>query len=352
MPFTAQQIITGSTYTLASYQRTAPVDQINVEHVALDWLVKNKKPSNFGNGSFKEPVFYQNSSNYQNYSGADQVTYNERDPAKWTDFSYYSNHDGFWFDEDRLIANGIHLSDDGESSMPTQAEKDQLINLLDTSYTALKAGIQEQMAFELYRDGSQSTKACPGFEHIVDWTPAVGTVGGIDSATYTWWQNNASLAIAADTNLLAGTNQMEAMWRACRRYGGVKPNKLICGAAFLDAFRKNAAVTVSRQLNDGGNSKGGVSIDPSLENVYFHGIPLEWDPTLEALDTLLGTTTRTKTCYMLNDTRIRLRPLPGEWMRNRKADKMPDRYVYYFGQTSKYGLTSDKRNALAVLQIA
>jgi hypothetical protein len=81
-------------------------------------------------------------------------------------------------------------------------------------------------------------------------------------------------------------------------------------------------------------------------------VPIVWDPTFEALDALLSTTTQTKTAYFLNSRAIKLRPVKGEWMRDRKPERLPDRYVHYFAKTSKYGLTTDKRNALAVLSIA
>ena len=87
MPFTSAQLVTGANYTLNTYERKEPIDQINVQHVALDWLVRNKQDSLYGNGYHKEPLYYQNSSNYQNYFGADQVTYNERDPAMWAEFA-------------------------------------------------------------------------------------------------------------------------------------------------------------------------------------------------------------------------------------------------------------------------
>lgn len=349
MPFTAGQLTTGASYTLDTYERTDPLDQVNTKHVLLDWLIKNKKPNTFGNGYLKLPLYYQNSSNYQNYFGADQVTYNEKDPAKWAEFPHYNFHDGFWFDEDRLAANGIVMTDDA-NAVPTMTEKEQLIDLLKISYRALKEGIHEQLAYEMYRDGSQSTKACPGIENIVDWDTAAGTVGGIDQATYTWWKNNTSTSIAADTNLVAGTNQMEVMWRACMRYGGSIPDKIVCGAGFYDALRKNSTTAILRQVNDGGLKKGGASMDAAVSDLYFHGIPVEWDPTLDALDTLLSTTTRTDTCYFLNSKHINLVPMKGHWMMNRKPERLPDRYVHYFGLTSKYSLVSNRRNALAILQ--
>lgn len=345
MAFTTAQIAQGATYSLATFDKKAPIDQINLQHVTLDYLIKNKKVSTFGNGSHREPLHVDNGSNYQNYAGADQVTYNERDPSKWTDFTYYSHHDGFWFDEDRLIAAGIHISDDA-GTMPTASEKESLINLLEQSHRALREGIQEQLAFELLRDGSQSTKACPGLAHIIDPTPAVGTVGGIDAATYTWWQNNANLGITA-ANVIT---EMEETYKAVRKYGGLLPDFIPCGQAFYDNYVAQSVSAVQRHQAVQG--KTGAIMDPSVEAVNFHGIPLVWDPTFEALDTLLGTTTQTKMAYFLNKSAITLRPLKGQWMRDRKPESLPDRYVTYFAKTSKYGLTSNRRRALAVLSIA
>lgn len=345
MAFTTAQITTGANYSLATWAKQEPVDQINVKHVTLDYLVKNKEVSTFGNGSHKEPVFVANGSNYQNYSGADQVTYNERDPVRWTDFSYYSSHDGFWFDEDRLIAAGIELAE-GSDVVPTASEKTALVNLLGQSYRALRSGYQENLAFELLRDGSQSTKACPGLTHLISLTPNTGAVGGINAGTSAYWRNNANLNITA-ANVI---EEMEETYKNCQMYGGELPDFIPCGRAFYENYVAQSISAVQRHQAMQGRT--GATMDPTIDAVNFHGIPLKWDPTFEALDALLGTTTWTKTAFFLNRNRAKLRPLKGHWMRNRKPEGTPDRYVTYFGMTSKYGLTSDKRNALAVLSIA
>ena len=220
--------------------------------------------------------------------------------------------------------------------------------------TLMQAGIRDILVIttpqdapgfqQLLRDGSQSAKACPGLSHIISTTPTTGTVGGIDAATYTYWRNNANTGIvAADV-----VDEMQTTWDACRRYGGRLPKFIPCGQAFLDNYRTQANAVVNRQIM---NTKGGVTIDPSTGALFFHGVPLQWDPTFEELDTLLGTSTWTKTALFLNDA-VKFRPLKGQWMRDRKPQNLPDRYVTYFGRTCKYSLTSDQRNALAVLSIA
>jgi hypothetical protein len=347
MPFTPAQLVTGATYSLQTYERQEPIDQINIKHRLLEWLIKNKKDANYGNGALRTPIYYNNGSNTQNYFGADQVTYNERDPNQWTTWNYYNLHDGFWFDEDRLIAAGIYLTDDTQG-IPTAQEKESLIDLLAQSYRAMKNSMQEHLSFEYYRDGTQSTKAAPGLEAIVDWTPAVGVVGGIDSAPNTWWRNNAILAVAA-ANLI---DQMEVLWRNCMKYGGIMPNAIFCGSAFHDALRQQAGLTINRELTNGGNLKGGVTLDPGTNALFFHGVQVIWDPALDALDTLLTTTTRSKTCYFLNDTSLQLRPVRNNWMVNRRPERLPDRYVHYFGRTAKYGLVANQRNSLGIIQLA
>lgn len=344
MPFTAAQLASGANYALDAYQKKEPIDQINFQHKTLDWLIKNKEESSFGNGAFREPLHVDNGSNYQNYFGADQVTYNERDPSLWTSFPWYNIHDGFWFDEDRLLAAGIHIGDGGEA--PTRAEKEALNNLLKQSYRGLKDGMQENLAYDLLRDGSQSTKACPGLASIVDPSPSTGTVGGLNAATYTWWRNNANLTVtAADI-----VEEMEESLAAVIRYGGRMPTFIPCGRAFYDNFLEVSASKVQRHIAM--QQKGGTALDPSITGANFHGIPLVWDPTFEALDTLLGTSTQTKTAYLLNEQDIKLRPVKGEWMKDRKPERLPDRYVHYFGRTAKFSLTTAKRRGLAVVSIA
>ena len=347
MPFTAGQLISGSNYSLKTYQKEDPIDQINTAHRTLDWLVKNKEVSTFGNGVHKEPIYKSNDGNYQNYFAADQVTYDERDPVIWTEFPWYNNHEGFWFDEDRLVAAGIYMTEE-DGAIPTAQEKETLIDLLKVSYTSMKNDLQANLALELLRDGSQSTKACPGLAALIGPTPSSGVVGGIDPAVSTYWQNNVALAVTG-TAIVA---TMETTLQNCMRYGGKMPDFIVAGQAFINNYRVQAGVTINRQLMNQGNAKGGVSLDAGVTDLYFHGIPIIWDPDFETLDTVLSTTTQTKTCYFLNSKSIKLRPVKNFWMLNKKPETLPDRYVYYFAQRSKYSLTVNQRNDMAVISIA
>lgn len=349
MPITANQLALGANYQLELYAKNDPVDQITSEKPLFQWLVSKKEDTAGANTYFNEKVRVANDSNYQNYYGDDQVTYNRRDPVRLAKFPWANFHDGFGLNEDELAANGITMTDDSEASV-SSAEQFQIVNLLKQNYMALKEGVQVAFDLEIHQDGSQNTKAIPGLDYLVSTTPTTGTVGGIDAAVATWWRNNASMGIslASAGNL---TQKMEEMWRACRLYGGMTPDKIFVGAYFLDKYRAEFNATVVRQSQTGGKASDG---DVAINDLYFHGIKLEWNPSFEAVDTEVGSITYpwTKRCYFLNSKTIKLRPLSGHWMVNRKPPRMYDRYVHYFGMTSKYRLTTSKRNANAVLSAA
>ena len=349
MAFTQEQFIRGMNYSLETHDRKEPVDQITPKYRLLDWLIRNKTETVFGNGVFKQPLFIDASGNAQNYFGADQVTYNERDPNRWTSWNYYNLHDGFWFDEDRLLAAGIRISDDGEEA-PTAGEKTQLIDLLKQSHRALRLGMQRHLAFEAILDGSQSAKAMPGLTHVVSTTPATGVVGGVNAATQEYWRNNINLNIDPSTDDVV--EEWESTWDDVTRYGGTVTDAIFVGEAMYQAFLEASNAIVSRHVNDGGNKRGGVSLDPSTNNLFFHGVPVVKDPTFSELDAELGGDTYSKMAFFLSKDALKFRPVKGEWMRNRKPERLPDRYVHYWGRTAKYSMTTDQRNGLAVLTLA
>lgn len=360
MPISAAQLALGVNYQLEAYSKDDPIDQIGQERPLLNWLLSKKKVTGGGNEYFNEKVRKSYDSNYQNYRDDQQVSYNRRDTVRLAKFPWASFHDGFGLNEDELARNGIILTDDSEAQM-TDAEEVQIVNLLEENFTALKEGAQENFDLEVHLDGSQDPEAVVGLDGLISTTPAVGAVGGIDPAlaANAYWRNNVNLAINTGT---AGvlTAAMQTTWRACARYGkGGPPDFILAGSAFVDAYIKDATLTQNRQLmitGKGGtpNISASVGTGQVATGAYFNGVQIMWDPTFDTLDDLLGAITYPwkKRCYFLNSKFITLRPLQGHWMVNRKPPRVYDRYVHYWGLTSKYRITVKKRNAHAVLSIS
>jgi hypothetical protein len=358
MPFTTEQLAYAGAAAINYFLRNDPVDQINVAHPLLKKLMEGKKPYVGGLQYVVEQLRYSNDSNFQSYFGDQQVTYNRKRTLQQAKFTWGAFHDGFGLNEDELAQNGITMTDD-KSSVPTDAEKVQLTNLLEENTETLKLGFQAAFDQMIHLDGTQSSTNIPGLDNLVSTTPtAAATIGGLDQSIYSWWQNNANTGISTSTsgNL---TQQMEISWRDCTRYGGMAPDYILVGESFLDAYRKDATATVNRTIFIKDADKDGV---PALSSsvgtgiatgLYFKNVEILWDPVMTQLDALYNPSILwEKRCYFLNSKFIKLRPIQGHWMVTRTPPRVYDRYVHYWALTAKAALTTGKRNAHAVLSIA
>lgn len=358
MSFTTEQLAYAGNAAINYFLRNDPIDNVNVAHPLLKKLMAGKKPYVGGLQYVVEQLRYSNDSNFQSYFGDQQVTYNRKRTLQQAKYTWGAFHDGFGLNEDELAQNGITMTDD-KSSVPTDAEKVQLTNLLQENSETLKLGFQENFDQMIHLDGSQSATNIPGLDALVSTTPTASlVVGGLDQSVYSWWQNTAITGISTSTagNL---TQQMEIAWRDCTRYGGFAPDMILCGEAFLDAYRKDAGLTVNRTVFfKNASSKGGAEMDSSIgtgtdTGLYFKNVEVQWDPVMTQLDALYAPSIPwEKRCYFLNSRFLQLRPIQGHWMITRTPPRVYDRYVHYWALTAKAALTTGKRNAHAVLSIA
>lgn len=351
MPFNSTQLETGANYQLDYYLKNDPIDQVNHALPLYSALMQRKKDTVGGNQYEVEQIRIGNSSSYQNYFGDEQVTYGKKDTVRQAKFPWANFHDGFGVDEDTLAANGITLTDNNADAVPSADEKVRLTDLMKENFETLKLGIQNAFARELYQDGTQDADAVAGLAAMISLTPNTGTYGGINAATAAYWRNHASTNIATGT-VGTLTKEMEAIWRACGLRGGQYPTHIFCGSKFFDAYKADANAINARQIVV--PQRGGITQDASTTGLYFNGIEVVWDPTLDLLDEEAGTSggERAKRAYFLNLNTIKLKPLKGHWMVRRKPPRVYDRYVHYWAMTSKYRFTCNKRNANAVLSIA
>jgi hypothetical protein len=356
MSFTPEQLSYASNAVINYFLRNEPIDQINIDRPWVRKLMEGKKPYVGGLQYVVEQLRYQNDSNFQSYFGDQQVTYNRKRTLQQAKYTWGSFHDGFGLNEDELTQNGIIMTDD-KSSVPTEAEKVQLTNLLQENTETLRLGFQENFDYMLHRDGTHSATDIPGLDLLVSTTPTVSqVVGGLDQSVFPWWQNTSITGISTGTagNL---TQQMEVAWRNTIRYGGHKPDYIACGELFLDAYRLDTKATVNRTVYMKDNAEP-TKLDGSVgegvkTGLYFKNVELIWDPVMTVMDQLDSPTIPwEKRCYFLNSRFIKLRPIQGHWMINRTPPRVYDRYVHYFALTAKAALTTGKRNAHAVISIA
>lgn len=351
MPFTTDQLDRISAYVIPTHLKKKPIDQITKDMPLFKWLLAHKENWDGMGGYVTEPLRVTNDSNGQDYWAADQVTYNSRDPLKRTNWKWYNYHQGFGFDEDTLKANGITISDDS-STVASADEKRRLNNLYAESVESMRLGTQEDLDLRFHLDGSQSTKAGPGLDFLVSLTPNTGTAGGLNAANFPFWRNNTALDISVATPAAGRINAaMKKMWRANVLHGGRRPDGIFAGQRALERLEaENRAI---HHVNVQASGRSATDFDGAVGDTRFNKVPVIHDPTFELLDQLYGplSTPWTDRIYMLNSDTLRLRPLEGDWMRQRKPKRAYDRYVHYSAMTSKYALTVGQRNAQAVLSI-
>jgi len=355
MPFTAAELAIAGESSIDHNLKTKLTDQVNTERPLLKKLKAKQKTWGGGKENVTEGLRVSNGANFQWYIGSQIVSYNKRDNVKRVKFPYRSAHDGFSLDEDRLIQNGIQLDENGKGKNYSDAEKVQLSNLLDEEVDALSLGFDEKFDQSLHLDGSQDADALVGLDAIISLTPSTGTIGGIDASTKVYWRNHAATGLTTTTTTGTIVDKMEAAWKACIRNGGM-PDFILAGTDFIDGYRKFMMTTYGRvnygaqetKSVDGGSGMNGV--DTGLR---FNNVPIIWDPVFQELDTIYAPATPwEKRCYFINTKHLCLRPIEGHDMKTRKPPRVYNQYEQYWGLTWKGALTTNRRNAHAVLAIA
>lgn len=350
MAFTAAEIQTLGFVTIDNYLKNKPIEQIAYDKPWLKKLMAKKKPTVAGKQYIVEQVKKGYGSNIQAVKGDTTVTYNKRDNVRQASYGWTGYHAGLQINEDMLASNGIIVTDDQkQAKSATKSEVVQLTNLLKDQMSDLHEGFNEDLDLRLLRDGTASADDIVGLDALVSRTPAVGTVGGIDAAANTYWRNLAKASLASATII----EEMEKTYRDVLRFNG-KPDFIMAGGKAIDVFRAGAKAEESRYVVLGAGGEA-ASLDPSITNLQFHGIPVLYNPSFDQNDDLLTPAAAdewSKRIYMLSCKNICLRPIEGHDGIARNPARESGNYIHRWAHTWKGALTMNKRNAHAVFTIS
>lgn len=334
--------------SLDEYLRNTPVDQIGTERPLLKKLMGGRKMFLGARQNVVENIRKDYGSNFSWAYGEDAVVFNKRNTTEQAAFPWRRAVDGLYIDYDRLYGAGIKVREGARGQYKLeQNEKVQLLNLLDEQMESLREGFFEKLDLEFHRAGTHDTDAVTGLDALIDTTPAVGVVGGIDQATALYWRNYAKTGIVTTTK---GTllNEMEAAWRKCIRNGG-SPDFILAGGKFIDAYRSELTVT---QNADAGKAKaldGGVGTGVNT-GLYFKGVEIIWDPQFETLDALeVPAIEWEKRCYFINSKHMKYRD---DDMDIVTPIRPHDVLAMYAMVNLRCAISVNRRNAQAVLAIA
>ena len=197
-------------------------------HNALLRKLKDKGKINTVSGGYEiaRPIEYAENNTYQRYSGYDQLNTGASDVLTTVRFDM------------QQIA--LHVTASGREIRMNMGSKERMIDLVKTRRAnALRTG-SNQFSVDLYGSGAL-TNQIGGLANIIQ-TNGQGTVGGIDSSTWTMWRNRfremtgtnlaGSPSVANAASMKA---DMNATWLGLNR-GADKPDLIVMSHDFYALF--------------------------------------------------------------------------------------------------------------------
>lgn len=150
-----------------------------------------------------------------------------------------------------------------------------LASLLDTRMKQLNRTFDLIIGNEIFSDGTNfGGKSFVGLALGISTTPTTGAVGGLDPATWPFWQNNAATSFGsfAANGPNGTTDAWITTWNNCTD-GDQKPNFTISAQNVWEYYQRtcNAPVRFVRPGSQGGTA------DVTWESLEYMGRPWYWD---------------------------------------------------------------------------
>lgn len=347
MPFTTQELENIANAAIDYHFKTPEVRSSTIQNKPLLRYLMGKSRS-FPGG--KENITMRVKGTYtttiQGFSDDDVVTYQNPANVKTATYPWKLIHSGIKVTMHELAKDGISIVDMATGKGERQhsdREKTMLFSLMKDKVEDMAEGTDRGMNLMFWRDGTQDAKLVPGIKSFILDDPTTATVvAGIDQLANTWWRNRALLLI--DASVPANqvlVNSLQKEWRQLRRFGG-RPNLVLSGSDFLDAFEKELRAKGNYTETGWANQS---RIDASIADASFKGVTFEYDPTLD--DEGLS-----KYCYVFDTRHIFPMHIEGEDHRKHNPARPENQYVMYRAMTWMGGLVTNRRNVHGVYSIA
>lgn len=144
--------------------------------------------------------------------------------------------------------------------------KEQIINMMEARIQHAEKTIENQMHLAAHGDGATySGKEFGGLQLLVS-TSAGSTVGGINSGTYTWWDNQRATTGGATTAAIYG--DMLDLYQVCKR-GTDKPSVIIADNSYYSVYAQ--ALQAQQRFADKSLAAAG------FDNLMFQSVPVVAD---------------------------------------------------------------------------
>lgn len=212
-----------------------------------------------GGLSLVEPLDYAENNTYQRYSGYDLLNVSASDVLTSAEFQWKQI-------AINVVASGEELRKNSGDSRIIALAKSRMKNAIRT--------FKNNFSFDMYSDGT-ATNQINGLQALVSDT-GTGTVGGIDSGNWPFWQNkvqSAAAPIQGGGSISPAANTMESLmlplWLALTR-GDDQPDLIVADNNYFSFFEASQ-VSMKRYTTSDSVSGGFVSLLYKKAKVIFDG---------------------------------------------------------------------------------
>lgn len=197
------------------------------QHNALLSRLRDKGNSSLvpGGRTIVEELEYAENATFQYYSGYEVLDVSPSDVFTAAEFNWKQA--------------AVNVTASGLETRIQNAGPEQIINLLEGRIKNAEKTMANNISVGVYSDGTGSGgKQIGGLQSLIA-DAGTGTVGGIDSSTYTFWQNQTSGNVAnIDTSAAALDTEMKNMWlETCR--GNEKCDLIVSDQTLYKVFWDN-----------------------------------------------------------------------------------------------------------------
>ena len=331
------------------YVKGKTLSQTTQDKPLLSWLRSNQKKFASGNLQISEPVQMNYMSDVagflQGFSQDDSINFPTTSNALRAVYNWKEVIASLLITWSDLLIDGISIFDDskgGRQSEHSDVAMTRLTGLMENRMDDFGESWSRATNSMLWADGSQDPKQVPGITSLLLDTNVGVSTGGLSRTTYPAWQNRINLALqanAADATLIKFFNSELLQ---LKRYGG-KPNKALCGSAFLDGLRLEL---FAKGFFTQEGWQGDKATDLGMGGIHITGMgKFEYDPTLDSMG-------MAKRCYVMDGRRIKLRPMDQEDNKVLTPERPYQYLIFLHSMKWTGGLTCTQLNANGVYSLS
>ena len=180
-----------------------------------------------GGATFQEKISYAENGTVQSQGEYDTFNTTPQDNLSTATFAQ------------KIITGTMTMTD---LEMKQNSGKEAFINLAEAKKKVLMESLKNYLGAQIYGDGTGSGgKDIGGLQLLIADAPTTGTVGAINRANYSVWQNklydfSVESATASSSTIQAAFN---TLWSRCQAQAGALPDLIAADAVYFDYFESS-----------------------------------------------------------------------------------------------------------------